>query len=601
MANSEYQKSGGGGYASLLKLDAALNRVETSIPFTVSSFVRPIEPGMVVMIGDEIMSLVAVYDASITVKRGCADTIPAEHEAGLIVWIFDAAAVGRDLKEWNAGETIGVKVQPYTVAGALPLTDIYPMGIEFDFRFARPYPPAQMKANAAPWFSNPTVNDATPMLHLTWVHRDRVLQADQLIGHDDGSVGPEPGVTYTMRVYHSVSGALVREETGISGTDFTYPRSQATFDQGQPSDVVNPRFTFTAVRDGIESFQHYEGTFTLTPKYPLDSNYLLSENRVVESPYFMNVTQQYGENAHAYAVAARPSDRQSDMFSLFALNSPLGAADYTPWLTIDYRLPELETIINVRSSSLFDGVEISGDLVGKIALIDDEYVTVQRVISDKQIEVARGCGDSIPAVHAAGARLWFVEGYAAYDFVARDGQTVPYQIAPAVYGPAIPLGQLPYTILTFASRAVRPYPPGRIVVNGRPWFEEAQATSGDPVVFSWARRNRITQGAQAVGHAAPDTLPESGQMTHLSFFYEIPAASPGNPPTVVSLREVDVSSAGIGYAYTYDLALVDGDAAGRALGVCGTVVIQCRISSVRAGLPSMQSYVVPIRVPSYPC
>ena len=49
-------------------------------------------------------------------------------------------------------------------------------------------------------------------------------------------------------------------------------------------------------------------------------------------------------------------------------------------------------------------------------------------------------------------------------------------------------------------------------------------------------------------------------------------------------------------------AVADGDAAGRALAVCGTVVIYCRISARRVpGDESLQSYVVPIRVPSYPC
>jgi hypothetical protein len=593
MANSDYVKTGGGAFANALVLDAALDHLSVDIPFTRFRFAQPLTVGMVALVDDEIMSIAAIGTTSITVKRGCADTVPAPHVVNSLVWIFDS--VGGDMKEWSAGETIGVKFSPYTGSGSVPMESVAPEAVTFNWRFTRPYPPAKLMVNGLRWFDHPTIDDTTPMLNLSWVHRDRVLQADQLIGHDDASVGPEPGVTYTLRIYDPISDTVVREEVGINGDSFTYQRAQATHDQRNPTEVLTPYYTLTSVRDGIESFQEYRGDFSLVPTFTLDSNYLAFEHRMFESFYVANAIKGLTFDAnYSIGVAARPADRMSDSFDLIANGAYAQTSNYTPWLTLDVKLVELETIMNLRSSSLYDGVALPPTLVGKLALIDDEIVKVVRIIGDKQIEVLRGCCDTIPAQHIAGSRAWFFDGAHAFDGLARNvGTSVDYKTRPGVYGPAIPLNDLPTDTVTFTGRASLPYAPGRIVVNGRPWFEEVQATLGTAVAFSWARRNRVSQAAQIVSHVDADIAPEVGQVSRLRFYYVLPG------PAQVLLRQIDV--AGTSYSYSYANAQTDGDAAGRATGVCGTVVIYCEISAVRDGLKSFQSYVVPLRVPSYPC
>jgi hypothetical protein len=602
MANSDYKKTGIGAFANVLKLDAAMDYETTVIPFTTFNFARPVAPGMFVMVEEEIMSLVAVAEGSITVKRGCADTIPAPHVAGLICWIFDNSMVGSDRKEWSAGETIGLKLSPFTPAGGVPTETVIPIALPFDFRFARPYPPAKLMVNGARWHANPAIDDTTPALTFTWVHRDRLLQADQLIGHDDATIGPEEGTTYTMRVYHSVTKALVREEVGINANTFTYRRAQAVHDQGNPNEVVNPTFEITAARDGLEAWQTYSGTFSVTPAYPLDSNYLAFAAQAFESPYVINAVRGVTASGnYAFGVAARPADRMSDSFSLYANGASPQAGQYVAWVTLDFRLPELETIINVRSSSLYDGVPLPSSLVGKACMIEGEIARVVRIISDRQIEIARGCADTVPVPHIAGTLAWFFDPLTvSFDPTARtSSETVVYKFQPTVYGPAIPLADLPENPVTHVDRALRPYAPGQIVVNGRPWFEEAQAVSGSAMVFSWARRNRLTQGSQLVGHVEPDVAPEANQLTRLQFYYETPPAVAGDPPVKNVLRTVDTDLTTFGYFYNW--AQADGDTAGHALGICGTVVIYCRINAVRDGVESYNSYIVPIRVPSYPC
>lgn len=618
MANDDYIKKGAGAFASLLALDAPLDGFTDTIAYTRIRLARPdgLRVGMVAMVGEEIMRVEAVGEMSIKVKRGCADTIPALHGVDDVVWIFDVGTLGGDRVERSATEIVGVKVSPFTVGGGgVPVGNIPPDQVTFNWRYFRPYPPGRMRVNAQRWPVVPTLNDDVPAMHLTWAHRDRVLQADQLIGHDDESIGPEPGTTYTLRIIHPVTRKVVRTESGIRGNEFMYWRGKALYDLGMPAEVLSPFWTFHAMREGFESLQGYGGQVAVEPnETPIYTPVLPFDARVIEAPYAVNVRYDMPAPAGNYSLTmgARPADRMADTYQVFAnggsVNTGSLSVAFTPWITLEYRLPELETTLNIRSSSLFDGVDLAGIQVGHAALIDDEIVQVERV-TPTQIFVRRGCMDTVPAVHLPGARVWFFQASAAFDKTERaDGESLAYQLLPVAYGAPHDLAAQPAYGITMSRRAELPYAPGRIVVNGRPWFEEAQATAGFGVSFSWARRNRIAQGSGILAHDDADQAPEANQTVRLHFYYETPPANAGEPPVVHTLRQIDTGlsvgvppTGGQSFTYTYPMAQADGDAAGRALGICGTVVIYCRISSMRDGLASLQSYVAPIRVPSYPC
>lgn len=607
MANDDYNKKGNGAFASSVALDTPLGVFDTSITFTRSRLARPdaLHAGLAALVGNEIMRVDAVNGNTLTVRRGCADTVPAAQPAESVVWLFDATTTGTDRVERSAGEVVAVKASPFTIGGGgmLPAR-IPPDQVAFNWRVFRPYPPAHVMVNDQRFTTTTRLDDNTDSAHITWFHRDRVLQADQLIGHDDASVGPETGVTYTFRMYHPVSGQVVRTEEGLSGTDFTYRRVQALYDLGMPTEVLTPTCTLTSSRDGFEAWQWYSMAVEVHPSdTPLPVQVMPLDVRVIEAPYAVNLLYTVADPTtdHALAVAARPMDRMADAYDMVVDDTTTVRSNvrFTPWVTLNFRLPELETIINVRTSSLFDGVPLSAVQAGQLALVDDEIVQVVS-IAGPQITVKRGCLDTVPAVHVAGSRVWFFRVSASFDPASRtDGELHTYRLRPVSYSTPYALNTLMSYGLRSAGRAKLPYAPGRIVVNGRPWFEEAQAISGSAVAFSWARRNRLTTGAGVVAHADPDQVPEDSQVVALTFYYETPASEAGQPAVQNVLRNVDVAATG--YMYPYSLAQADGLTAGRALGVCGTVVIYCRIEAKIGPLRSLQSYVVPIRVPSYPC
>lgn len=212
-----------------------------------------LEVGMAVLIDNEIMRLQSITLPNLSVLRGCGDTVPVPHAAESSVWFFSNAALGED-REYSATETVSVKVLPFTSAsGPMPIEYAPPLPVTFNWRFIRPYPPGRVRVNDLPLQQDPfDLGVGETEFVITWAHRDRLLQGDQLIGHEEASIGPEVGTTYTVRVYDADEN-LVRTVTGLTGTSWTY--TQAMFEEDIPVGVG--RVEINSVRDTFDSLQRH--------------------------------------------------------------------------------------------------------------------------------------------------------------------------------------------------------------------------------------------------------------------------------------------------------------------------------------------------------
>lgn len=256
MANSDYTVGAQGALCTYAVL--AENIDPGTLTFNIDALQEistgsDLEVGMPILIGDEIMRLDSFSLPSITVARGCADTIPAAHLANSGIWFFSAAPVSDEVT-YLATETIAVKSLPFSVQdGAVPVANAPPMDLTFNWRFFRPYPPGNVELQGSPFWSQVfEFEDLDTEFVLTWAHRDRIGQADQLIDHTEPDIGPEAGTTYTVRVYDKDDN-LVRTVMDIAGTTWNYPRVDAE------ADVPNGtgRITLHSVRDSIESLYGY--------------------------------------------------------------------------------------------------------------------------------------------------------------------------------------------------------------------------------------------------------------------------------------------------------------------------------------------------------
>ncbi len=204
--------------------------------------------GSAALIDNEIVRVDAINleTLSVTIARGCVDTVPAAHSAGARVWFFEDY-VGEDPTEYSSGVSVQVRLRTVTSSGTLApeLAGTDTLGLVG--RQALPYPPGNLRLNGA---SYPT--EVTGEVTVSVSHRDRLLQADQLIDTLQGDIGPEAGTEYRFRFY---SGTTLLRTIQQAGTSYTYPLATEISDGGP----FNPlRVVVDSIRSGLSSFQAHD-------------------------------------------------------------------------------------------------------------------------------------------------------------------------------------------------------------------------------------------------------------------------------------------------------------------------------------------------------
>lgn len=221
--------------------------------------------GQSILVGNERMKLTA-YDSGthmVTVVRGVADTVPTAHAAATTIWTIDDDLVS-DNREYASGETVEAKVLTRTSSDELD-ADLAPtLSLALVGRQGRPYPPGAITVDGLEALTLPQVEHNAPILD--WEHRDRLLQADQLVGYVEPSVGPEAGTTYTIRVFHHEAAPgdpPLRTVTGLADGPWQYDAAMQAAD-GNPTAVF---FEIESVRDGLASYQYHRFRVQLQSGY----------------------------------------------------------------------------------------------------------------------------------------------------------------------------------------------------------------------------------------------------------------------------------------------------------------------------------------------
>lgn len=191
----------------------------TNTAFTLAGFVRldQVEVWSAAVWGNEIVRVDALNPSTgaVTFGRGCSDTVPQTHAAGERIW-FVTGDSAIDSVEYAGGETVAVKLLTNSGSQQLPISAATEMSVAFSQRQIRPYPPGNVKINNSAY---PSAIIGT--YSISWHHRDRLAQADQLIDTTVASIGPEGGTTYTVRLYGQ-DDTLLRTEVGLEGASYTW-------------------------------------------------------------------------------------------------------------------------------------------------------------------------------------------------------------------------------------------------------------------------------------------------------------------------------------------------------------------------------------------
>ena len=186
-------------------------------------------------------------NATIDLARGVLDTTPQAHASGTRLigvgeWLASEGA------ERAPGESVFVGAIPRTSTDQgdpVLATNGQPMVLAG--RQALPYPPGRIRLNGQ---TEPVV--VAGDLTVAWAHRDRTQQTAYLVQQDEGDIGPELGVTYTLRIRNR-NGVLAHTETGLLGTTFIWTAAVAALDAGALGDRITVEIS--AERDGLSSWQ----------------------------------------------------------------------------------------------------------------------------------------------------------------------------------------------------------------------------------------------------------------------------------------------------------------------------------------------------------
>lgn len=206
------RKDDAGAFCPSGKLKAAVDALATVIELSSATRLSEVALGSAALIDDEIVrvDVIDLAASKITLGRGCADTVPAAHAKDARVFFFDDFS-SVDSTEYTAGVTANAKLLTRTASGVLG-ADMAPSdALVFGSRAARPYPPAGLKVNGMAVPAEPIKGKFT----LSWVHRNRLTQADQLVDALAGSLTPEEGVTYALT--GSVNGQELLTQSAITG------------------------------------------------------------------------------------------------------------------------------------------------------------------------------------------------------------------------------------------------------------------------------------------------------------------------------------------------------------------------------------------------
>lgn len=201
------------------------------------------------LIDSEIVEVTAYTSTTLTVTRGHLDTVPASHPVGAKIYVF-SSLYGLSQTEFLSGENVNGKLLTQTGNGILSIGSAPVSTVTMNQRAFRPYPPGQWRIAGAYYPAQLIDIQVTA----SWVHRDRLQQTGaSLMDFTEGSIGPEAGTTYSLRLYNNDTSTLLHSADGITGNSYSgFP---------QPTGTFNMRMELWSVRGGLASLYKHSHVF----------------------------------------------------------------------------------------------------------------------------------------------------------------------------------------------------------------------------------------------------------------------------------------------------------------------------------------------------
>lgn len=313
-------------------------------------------------------------------------------------------------------------------------------------------------------------------------------------------------------------------------------------------------------------------------------------NSAFEMPYFESV-QRFGQSqvdlelssnpeiGYLMASAAKPQNNSlnAQLYTdkatgIYTNMSKVGVVDYCPALYLDQQIGFTESVFKVKDidSVLVNGVsKFTGATSGTWIILNEEIMVYESFDVDlMQITVKRGALDTVPHKHTNGA-IFFSDEFSGIDnnqYV--QSEIVKYQVLTSTPSALQQLELGNTGEVEFNSRAIRPYPPANVKINGEYYPE---LLNGD-LILTWSDRNRLQQtGGEIIGFFDSSVTIESGVS------YNITIIELDENSSILTTKDLSLSGVN---SYTFESSSMNND----------TRFIEITIKSIRNSFESYQSF-----------
>ncbi len=264
-----------------------------------------------------------------------------------------------------------------------------------------------------------------------------------------------------------------------------------------------------------------------TPQPPLPCQY-----EPFEMPYYLavmalgqrQVDEELGyENNFGLVGVVAEQPQSNSLYAVMMTHSGIEGEEWVRAATINYEpVAELDQIISRTSTSftIKDSAAISGLPIGTLIKCGSdwigtpgEWMVFQGIDTyTSVVSVKRGALDSLPQAWGVGTKLYFCGNDVAFDsteYVA--GEEV--LVSALTTTPSGMLENKGSVAIEMNARAIRPYPPANVKINGEYWPNEIETD----LMITWVDRNRIQQtGGEMLGWFDAAVTIEPNTQTHLT-------------------------------------------------------------------------------------
>ncbi|MEG2445493.1 MAG: hypothetical protein RSB22_05585 [Acinetobacter sp.] len=271
---------------------------------------------------------------------------------------------------------------------------------------------------------------------------------------------------------------------------------------------------------------------------------------------------------YAAVIAQRPQSNSLNALMYTDIGNDYdraGAITYSETAELDQNISQINTTFIVKNAGEIDMVSLGTQIT-----INQE-IMMYRSYDDETglLTVKRGALDTIPQNHLAGSILYFAD-----DFITVDpteyvtGEIINVKALTTTPSGILGIDDVDMQQVEIKARAIRPYPPANVKINGEYWPIEIETD----LIITWVDRNRVQQtGGEILGWYEGGVTGESGTTTHLTL------TQFDENEVELEVVSVNVSAAN---TYTYPMSALEVD----------TRTIRVELKTMRDGYESYQSF-----------